>query len=213
MAGKTTKVKRKVKDPAKADTAKQKVEHEDRKNGASAKKGAGTRTGAMDRMRGDIQKIAKDLQGGAKMKDVRNEYGFGSGGAIRAELAKNGYDSKGGTITLPTLPKSTKARAKALAALRTAGTPWYILVQVTGNTEAEVREIVETAGGPTVRVYRNATGNTNSQGAHGTKATKATKATVKRSTKGAGEVTTRQMTKAELAAARKAKAVRKATVK
>ncbi len=167
----------------------------------------------MDRMRGDIHKIAKDLQGGTKMKDVRAEYGFGSGGAIRAELAKNGYDSKGGTITLPTLPKSTKARAKALAALRTAGTPWYILVQVTGNTEAEVREIVETAGGPTVRVYRNATGNTNSQGAHGTKATKATKATVKRSTKGAGEVTTRQMTKAELAAARKAKAVRKATVK
>ncbi len=120
----------------------------------SSSKSSSTEVSKMDRMRSDIHKIAKDLQGGTKMKDVRAEYGFGSGGAIRAELAKNGYDSKGGTITLPTLPTGAKSLAKALVREREAGVPWYTLEIASGKTEAELREIVEEQGGPTGRVYR-----------------------------------------------------------
>ncbi len=151
MAGKTTKVKRKVKDPASDNGVAKKATS---KKGATVDKVSNPRTGAMERLRKDVHKIAKDLQGGTKMKDVRAEYGFGSGGAIRAELAKNGYDSKGGTITLPTLPTGAKSLAKALVREREAGVPWYTLEIASGKTEAELREIVEEQGGPTGRVYR-----------------------------------------------------------
>jgi len=174
MAGKTTVVKRsakKVKAPAKATATATK---KNSSAGGTKSSGAGTRTGAMDRLRKDVHKIAKSLKGGAKMKDVRAEYGFGSGGPIRSELAKEGYDSKGGQIELPTLPKGGNALAKALVKQREAGVPWYTLEIATGKSEADLREIVEEEGGPTGRVYR-------SNGENGDKPAK------KASSKGSGE--------------------------
>jgi len=166
----------------------------------------------VDRMRGDIQKIAKSLASGTKMQDIRAEYGFGSGGQIRAALALNGYDSKGGAITLPTLPKSPKARAKAVAALRDSGTPWYILMQVTGLSEADVRDLADSAGGTMERVYRNSGESKAERAAKAPAPVKVKKAPAKvKASKGAkGEVKVRQMTKAERAAGRKARAAKQA---
>jgi hypothetical protein len=105
----------------------------------------------------EVEKIAKALQGGKKMKEMKTQYGVSDDGPIRVALYHAGYDSKGAT-----LPESRKSKitgtgaalAKKLITAREAGTPWYELAARTGQSEGDLRKLVSENGGDTGRKYR-----------------------------------------------------------
>lgn len=130
-------------------------------NGAKAAKNTGQSDAQRKRgelnakLRKEASAIAKRLQGDGKMKDEKARYGLSDDGPIRKALAQEGFDSKGGTLTLGSEIDATKAAGKkAVVKARTEGEPWYILELRTGLSESELKAIVKDAGGPTGRVYR-----------------------------------------------------------
>lgn len=105
----------------------------------------------------EVEKIAKALQGGKKMKDMKVQYDVSDDGPIRVALYHAGYDSKGAALPASRTAKITgngAALAKKLIAERGNGVPWYELASRTGQTEAALRTLVTENGGETKRQYR-----------------------------------------------------------
>jgi hypothetical protein len=136
-----------------------------KESGASSAKANGGETAAQ-RKRGELSKklakeapaIAKRLAGGGKMKAEKERYGLSADTAIVKALAEAGFTSKGAKLEVEPIDASKAAGKKAVVKARKEGESWIILSVRTGLSEAELRKIVEEAGGPTGRVYRNAGG-------------------------------------------------------
>lgn len=121
------------------------------KSNGSAKRGE-----LAAKLRKEAGAIAKRLQGGGKMKAEKERYGLSADTAIVKALAAEGFTSKGAALEVETIAKpDTAAGKKAIVKRRGEGEPWYLLEIATGKTESELRAIVEEAGGPVGRVYRN----------------------------------------------------------
>jgi hypothetical protein len=149
-----TKVKR---SGGKSDTKKGSTKAKASSNGSSGESEASRKRGELAaKLEKEAPQIAKRLQGDGKMKDEKARYGLSSDVAIVKALARKGFNSKGGELDVPEIGNVDKAAGKkALVKARTEGTPWYVLELATGKSESELKTIVEEAGGPTGRVYRN----------------------------------------------------------
>jgi hypothetical protein len=127
------------------------------KPAAKAKSNGGKTRRTAEDVRKLVPQFKKHLQGGGKMKELKAEHGFSDDGPIRQALYLEGFDSKGNDLPAGSHDKISatgKALATRLVKERGEGTPWYALAHRTGKSEAELRAIVEEAGGPTGRVYR-----------------------------------------------------------
>lgn len=126
-------------------------------SGAAKASSNGSKRRTAEDVRKLVPQFVKHLTGGGKMKELKQTHGFSDDGPIRQALYLEGYDSKGNALAdADRAPiKATGANlAKRLIAEREQGTPWYALAYRTGKSEAELRQIVADAGGPTGRVYR-----------------------------------------------------------
>lgn len=110
----------------------------------------------VQKIKAEVEAIAKRLAGGGKMKAEKEKYSVSDDGPIRIALYHAGYDSKG-----KPLPEERKAPitgtpkqvATKLVKERQAARPLYELAARSGKTENEVKAIIAEAGGPTARVY------------------------------------------------------------
>jgi hypothetical protein len=118
---------------------------------AAAEKPAETKAsnGKTRRSQEDIDKLVpqfvKHMKGGGKMRELKEQFGFSDDGPIRQAMARAGYDSKGGDLTLPAVPNTPKGVAKA----RADGHAWYIIGLALGKSEADVKAMAEKAGANT----------------------------------------------------------------
>jgi hypothetical protein len=89
--------------------------------------------------------IVPRLAAGAKMTDIRAE--FGSGATIRRALMRVGYDTKGQPTQVAKLAASKpQLLAKRVAERRAAGASWDRLALETGKTADELKALLAQHG-------------------------------------------------------------------
>jgi len=129
-----------------------------KKSATKAAKSTSTRRSTED-IDALVPDIVAALQSGAKMNEVKERFGFSHGQPIRQALARNGYDSKGNSLSVTKITGSGKALADKVAKRRESGDSWYLLAQATGKTETELRALLEEHGHAALasgRTYRPA---------------------------------------------------------
>jgi hypothetical protein len=113
---------------------------------------------------GKIRKVytEKDADAIAKMRRDKKSWDaisaeHGSNGIVlRKQLAKFGYDAKGESNEIEPITLKGSALVKRLLAERAEGVAWYTLAIATGETEGNLKALVEEAGGDTGRVHAKA---------------------------------------------------------
>lgn len=89
-----------------------------------------------------VPQFRKHLQAGGTMRELKSEHDFSDDGPIRQALARAGYDSKGNKLELP----KVAGTGKSIRAAREAGHAWYVIALATGKSEAECKQLAESAG-------------------------------------------------------------------
>lgn len=140
-----------------ADAAKSNGRGTTATKAADKPKGERKPNAKVTKINAEVEKIAKALQGGKKMKEMKAQYDVSDDGPIRVALYNAGYDSKGATLPASRTANITgtgQALAKKLIKERENGTPWYELAARTGQAEGALRTLVTDNGGETKRQYR-----------------------------------------------------------
>lgn len=87
--------------------------------------------------------IIPALQSGVKLKDVAATYAKGYTNAIRKTLTRLGYDTKGQPLEIEAIEASRPDRlASKVATARKAGKSWRELEQATGQSTAQLKELL-----------------------------------------------------------------------